>query len=582
MLVAAAQELWIPRAGDMIAGLFEHPLAEASTLLALGPAIVAAYSLGAISLALLAKWTLIGRYRPMRVRAWSGWHVRHWIVVRLAALAPWDLFELIGIAPAVLRLFGARIGSRVHIHRGVRLGDGGWDLLTLEDDATIGQDACLRVTELEAGCLVFDAVTVRRGGTLGTRAGLSPGAELGAGSMLTPLSTLRAGSVHADMVLDGGPAQPVAPAPMVPRGGIPAAGPSRIPIAALLTLAVTVTLLVPWLVAWELLGLAFDGSVHGMLFADGSVLPTAGGLARVAGAVVLGGMSSLPFLALLVRALGRAPRGNYSLHSLASTRLTLQAALVDAAGTWLSGTLMWPMWLRLAGARIGAGCEISTITDVVPSTVRIGAGTFFADGIYLGGPRLHAGTATIDTVELGEGCFVGNHAVLPAGTRLAPGTLLGVSTSAEGIPCEAAASWFGHPAFRLPRREVVEMPRELTHDPPLVRRVNRWMWELARFALPIGPVLVGLAWFRAMELAEPTVPAPLFRLLVLPLGVLAAMSTLCGGVLLMKWLLLGRVRPGTHALWSCWCSRWDFLYVAWGMWASVPLAFLEGPLLLVG
>jgi len=81
----------------------------------------------------------------MRVRAWSGWHVRHWIVVRLAALAPWELLELVGIAPAVLRLFGARIGARVHIHRGVRLGDGGWDLLTLEDDATVGQDACLRV-----------------------------------------------------------------------------------------------------------------------------------------------------------------------------------------------------------------------------------------------------------------------------------------------------------------------------------------------------------------------------------------------------------------------------------------------------
>lgn len=582
MLVVAAQVLWIPSAGDMIAGLVEHPLAEAITLLLLGAAIVAGYSISVLSLALAAKWTLIGRYQPLRVRAWSGWHVRHWIVVRLAALAPWDLFELIGVAPVVLRLFGARIGSRVHIHRGVRLGDGGWDLLTLEDDATIGQDACLRVVELDAGCLVFGTVTVRRGGTLGTRAGLSPGAELGAGSMLTPLSNLRAGRVHAGMILDGVPAQPIASAPAVPKGSGPTAAPMRLAIAGLLTLAITLTLLAPWLAGWKLFGLALDGSVHGVLFADDSVLPTAGGLARIAGAVFFGGLLTVLVLALLVRALGRAPRGSYSLHSFASTRLMLQAALVDAAGKWLSGTLMWPMWLRLAGARIGAGCEISTITDVVPSTVRIGAGTFFADGIYLGGPRLHAGTATIDTVELGEGCFVGNHAVLPAGTRLAPGTLLGVSTSGERIPHEAGASWFGHPAFRLPRREVVEMPREFTHDPPLVRRINRWMWELARFALPIGPVVVGLAWYRAMELAETVVSVPIFRLLVLPLGVLAALAILCGGVLAMKWVLIGRVRPGTHALWSCWCSRWDFLYVAWGMWASVPLTFLEGTLLLVG
>jgi non-ribosomal peptide synthetase-like protein len=85
-----------------------------------------------------------------------------------------------------------------------------------------------------------------------------------------------------------------------------------------------------------------------------------------------------------------------------------------------------------------------------------------------------------------------------------------------------------------------------------------------------------------MEIAYASFSAPVFRLLLLPAGVLAALATLCASVLVLKWILIGRVRPGTHALWSCWCSRWDFLYVAWGMWASVPLTFLEGTLLLVG
>jgi non-ribosomal peptide synthetase-like protein len=286
--------------------------------------------------------------------------------------------------------------------------------------------------------------------------------------------------------------------------------------------------------------------------------------------------------AALVRLLGRAPRGSYALGSFASSRMTLQSGLVEAAGKWLSGTLMWPMWLNLAGARIGKGCEISTVTDVIPSTVRIGRETFFADGIYLGGPRVHAGTATVGDVELGESSFVGNHAVLPAGTRIARGSLVGISTRGDGLPEKPGASWFGLPAFELPRREIVEMPRKLTHDPPLVRRVNRWMWELARFALPIGPIFVGLVWYRAMEHASAELSPAAFRLVALPLGLLAVFAVLAGAILAMKWLLIGRVKPGTHALWSCWCSRWDFLYVAWGMWASVPLAFLEGTLLLVG
>jgi non-ribosomal peptide synthetase-like protein len=65
---------------------------------------------------------------------------------------------------------------------------------------------------------------------------------------------------------------------------------------------------------------------------------------------------------------------------------------------------------------------------------------------------------------------------------------------------------------------------------------------------------------------------------VAPLATLAAFLTLCGIVLAMKWALIGRVRPGQHPLWSCWCSRWDFLYVAWNLYASPVLSAFEGTL----
>jgi len=48
----------------------------------------------------------------------------------------------------------------------------------------------------------------------------------------------------------------------------------------------------------------------------------------------------------------------------------------------------------------------------------------------------------------------------------------------------------------------------------------------------------------------------------------------------MKWVLLGKVRPGVHPLWSCWCSRWDFLYVAWAVYGYAGLSALEGTPLL--
>ena len=50
------------------------------------------------------------------------------------------------------------------------------------------------------------------------------------------------------------------------------------------------------------------------------------------------------------------------------------------------------------------------------------------------------------------------------------------------------------------------------------------------------------------------------------------------GTVALKWALLGRVRPGTHGLWSAWCCRWDFLYMAWGRLAHGPLSSLAGTL----
>ncbi len=585
LLLAASQLLWLPSAMEVLHGTFDVTLEwsawSAITLTLASIAAVAAYTALTLGVGIAAKWLLIGRYRAGRVRAWSAWHVRHWIVVRLVSMAPWELLETLGLAQSALRALGAKIGARVHLHRGVRLSHGGWDLLTLEDFATIGQDASLRTVDLEAGTLVLGTVRVGRGATLETRSALGPGAELGEGSILRALSYLPAGTRHDFTMLDGAPACAVAVAPKPPTVEAPASLLVPFAFAALLSAAMVATFVLPWLWVFHIYGLQ-DDTLSRVLFASAdSYLPRAQGLARLGAATACSSMLIVLLQALLVRALGRAPSKPFALDSSTAVRLSVQSALVEAAGKWLSGTLMWPLWLRLAGATIGRGCEISTVTDVIPSAVSIGRETFFADGIYLGGPRLHAGTATVEPVALDEQCFVGNHAVLPGGTRLARETLVGISTRGDGLPNEPGQSWFGHPIFRLPRREIVEAPREVTHNPSLLRQCNRWAWELARFVLPIGPLALGLVWWRAMEHASAVLSPLAFRVIALPLGVLALCIALVSAVLLMKWLLVGRVKPGIHPLWSCWCSRWDFLYVAWGMWASVPLAFLEGTLLLV-
>jgi non-ribosomal peptide synthetase-like protein len=287
---------------------------------------------------------------------------------------------------------------------------------------------------------------------------------------------------------------------------------------------------------------------------------------------------TLALQALTMRALGPIHPGILGRWSRAYIRVWLKTGQVDAAGEWLSGTLFWPLWLRLAGMRLGPGCEISTILDVVPELVEVGAETFFADGIYLGGPRVQRGTVTLATTRLGRNTFLGNHAVILAGQTLPDDILLGVCTVADASRIQAGTSWFGHPPFELPHREIVACDRSLTHQPSPVRYLNRLFWEALRFTLPVFPLLVFIAWAELAAWSEATLSHGRFFGVALPLVTLGSTLVFALVILLLKWGLLGRVRPGTHPLWSCWCSRWDFLYVAWGMYARGLLTQLEGTL----
>ena len=272
----------------------------------------------------------------------------------------------------------------------------------------------------------------------------------------------------------------------------------------------------------------------------------------------------------MVRAMGRVPEDAIGLWSLKYLRVRMKTELLESSGHWLAGTLFWPVWLRWAGMKVGRGCEISSIYDTVPEKVEIGTETFLADGIYIGGPRIDRGTVTLAATRLGSCVFLGNHVVIPGGRSLPDNVLLGVCTVA-GEAMENGRSWFGHPPFDLPRREVVACDRRLTLRPSAARYLTRLVWEVLRFGLPIPPALAGLWWLYVASTAGPA---------ALCAAAIGAEGALLGLALAAKWVLLGKVRPGQHPFWACWCGRWDFVYMAWENWAHMTLVYLEGTLLL--
>ncbi|MBL7223545.1 MAG: AMP-binding protein [Candidatus Brocadiae bacterium] len=533
-----------------------------------------------VLLAAVLKKLLIGRYREATAPVWGSLYLRNWMVQQAVRIVPWSLIQGTVLMNWALRMLGARIGKRVHIHRGVNLLQGGWDLLEIGDDVTLCQDAAVRLVDVRDRQLIVAPVRIGDGATVDIRAGVSGHSIVGENAYLTAMSWLRYGDeIPTGERWDGIPARPAGRAP----GPAPLSGDDRCYSPAwhgvllilarfgvgLLSSAPVVALVIGLVLAY---GLDSEGVLQwlfGPSFSATVVMP----LILV---VVLLPPVSLVIQAVVMRLLGAIQPGVISRWCPGYVRIWLKAGMIDAAGGWLSGTLFWPAWLRLAGMRIGRKSEISTIIDVPPECVEVGEESFFADGIYLGCPRIHRNTVTVAPTSLGKNTFIGNHAVVHAGQQLPGDLLLGVCTVADDQVVQQNSSWFGHPPFELPRGGPVTDDRRLTHDPSLIRLVTRLFWESIRFLLPVAPLVSVLIWFKGLRAAAGGVSWLVYWVGIVPGFVCALAVGFCLLVLLAKWTLLGRVKPGQHPFWCCWCSRWDFLYVVWSSYARRILAALEG------
>ena len=550
-----------------------------STLLFLLPwlmtALYVAWTIVTTTTAVCLKRVLIGRYSPGRTSAWGRTRLRHWLAIRAARLIPWDLVEGTELQAVMLRLLGAKVGKRVHFHRGAALHVAGWDLLEIGDDVTLGRDVELGLCELDDGDFVVGSVRIGHGATLETRSSVGPDTVIGDGAVLRPLSFVPAGArVAPGDVVDGVPATPTEPRPS-PAPSARAPGPSRAYPWVVITyrLCAGPLMWMPWaLLLWVLAAWAGIDSdvIRNWLLVDGPSSRPVFFLGLV-GLAVVGVLATQLQTALMLRALPKIRAGSFGRWTLRYWWASVRMSWLEGAGSWLSGTWFWPRWLRLAGMRVADDVEVSSIHDVLPERTSLGGRSFLADGIYLGVPHVHRGWVTVGDTALGDGTFLGNHVVIEQGQQLPDDLLLGVSTVSDDQTMTAGSSWFGLPAFRLPQREIVKVDERLTYKPGALRFANRIFWESSRFLLPILPAAMALWWFDAFV-------AYGFLGSVCATAVITVSLPLI--VLLAKWALLGRVRPGQHGLWSSWASRWDFHYVMWQFYGGGLLSALEGTLIL--
>jgi non-ribosomal peptide synthetase-like protein len=465
------------------------------------------------------------------------------------------------------RLMGAKVGANVHLATD---SCSTFDLLSIGDDSSIGTDASLDGCTVEQGLLKIGPIEIGRGCFVGTRAVLREHSRMADGARLEDLSLLpRGANIPAGETWVGSPAQVRQPFPLgraatqaTSADAAAPARPSQGRRAARSFVFALGVMVFPLLV----IGAIFPGM---MLMNHLNAVDEFSYSYLVVSPLVA--LSFVVLLCLEIAAikwllLGKVRAGSYPVTGSFYFRKwfvdqMLELSL-DVIGTLYSTIYLLP-WYRLLGAKLGRRAEVSTASFISPDLLSIDDEGFVADCASLGAARLEGGMMTIAGTHIGKRSFIGNSALLPPGAVVGDNCLIGCLSAPPPVetgPVPSDTSWLGSPAMFLPARQRNGHFAESTTFAP-----TRLLW-LKRGAIELGRVILPATFFIALtnvllaELIVTKEELPLWHMLLLFPIVYAVFGSVAALiVIVLKWVLMGRYRPGEQPLWSTFVWRTELI-----------------------
>lgn len=538
-ILALPMVLVLPLAVDALSGQ-----ASALQLAAVGVGVVLGTWLALVVTAVLAKWVLIGRFKPGRYPLWGSFYVRWWLASRLQHLSHITIFNGTPLMPVLWRLMGAKIGKSCFLNPSLVYA---WDCIAVGDDVSIGADTQLPALRIEDGFVVVgrieigDRCHIGSHSMIGLDVKMEDDAKLGDQSLLADGCTLAAGQSYR-----GSPARPMPIA--LPPGDPIRHGPLRLAaFAALQTIlgfVVTTLALAPLMVgAWATARIVVATSWTVWLPAFLLIVPAVLFVFAFWSGLCLAFIYPNPRPGIV-----RIYSARYLAHWLSDRVMQV----VKVVGRPVFTTVYLPPWMRLLGARLGRHTEMSTVWTIDPAFLSAGDSAFFADGCMMPAMRVHLGQMQVGRTHVGDRAFLGNSAILPPGSRLGNDCLLGVLSSPpdDMAPIPDGTDWLGSPAFQLPNRQKATcFASDVTFEPTAWLYLQRALIDGLRVLLP-GYVLgaIGIGALLAFLAAYGTEGAWGAYAMV-PFLIWGALVTCIGTVVGFKWAIMGRFKPVVMPLW---------------------------------
>ncbi|MFJ3307561.1 Pls/PosA family non-ribosomal peptide synthetase [Streptomyces sp. NPDC086549] len=416
--------------------------------------------LGLCVLPIVAKWTLIGRWRSGAFPLWGMAYLRFWVVKTLIRTSPLRLFIGSPLYALHLRALGARIGRGVTIlTRAIPICT---DLLTVGEGTVVRKDVLLSCYRAHGGLIQTGRVTLGSNVLVSEHTVLDIETELGDGAQLGHASSLHAGQVvPAGEHWHGSPAQPT-------DVDYERVGPADCPARKRTTYCVLqlLSLLLVWLpltMGGVSVLLAGVPQLHALLAPRPMTSPAFYVDALAASLTVLFGsvLAGLLFVGTVPRVLNRAvePGKVYPLYGFhygiqrAIELMTNRKLLTTLFGD-SSGIVHYLRYLGYDLSRIEqTGSNFGTeVKHDNPYLSSVGTGTMIADGLSLMNAD-HSGTSfRVSRTSIGPRNFLGNRIAYPSQGKTGDNCLLAtkVMVPIDG-PVREGVGLLGSPSFEIPR-----------------------------------------------------------------------------------------------------------------------------------
>ncbi len=421
--------------------------------------------LGLCTIPILAKWLLVGRWKPQEIPIWSLAYVRFWFVKTLVKLNPLVLSIGSPLYILYLRALGARIGRGVAIFsQNVPICT---DLLTIGDGTVILKDSSFNCYRAHAGLIQTGAVTLGKNAFVGVETMLDIGTSLGDGAQLGHTSSLHAGQAVPDgQHWHGSPAQRT-------NVDYQAVEPThcgtlrRVSYSALQLLGVLVVFVLGFGVSALLLSeiplLNKVPLLAGLLGPLAFTSWTFYGYALVISFVLFFGslLAGLALVAIVPRVLSLALRPDkvyplYGFHYWVQRTIARLTNLEFFMHLFGDGFHIVP-YLRILGYDLSrvvwTGSNFGgALKHEMPSLISIGADTMISDGLSIINADFSSTSFRVSRASIGSHCYLGNVIAYPSGGRIGDNCLLAskVMVPLDGDVREGVGL-LGSPCFEIPR-----------------------------------------------------------------------------------------------------------------------------------